>query len=349
MTTQRVSNRPTSRRRGAMLPMIAVTLIVLIIGVVLSIDVAYMHMIRAELRTATDAAARAGAETLARTQDPNEAIDSALEVAGLNNVSGESLVLRRDQVQLGSVSQSGGKLNFNANTAPFTAVRVVGDRSDGSEQGSVRLFFGGFLGQDNFQPTQVATASASVRDIALVLDISGSMNNQEQGLTRIQALKDAVSVFITEIKNSSPNSTLSLATYSTTAKRDIPLTADYDEIQNAVNNLTPGGFTNIQQGLLYGSNSLVQDPLTRDFASKTIIVMTDGRFNRGGNPINAARIATDRGHQIHTITFSSGANQGVMKNVANEGDGVHIHADDGGDLVAAFRDIAKALSVTLIE
>ena len=72
-----------------MLPMVAVVMIILIVGAVFSVDIAHMHMVRAELRTATDAAARAGAEAIARTQDPNAAIDAALNVAQQNIVSAD--------------------------------------------------------------------------------------------------------------------------------------------------------------------------------------------------------------------------------------------------------------------
>ena len=89
------SSQKNVRRKGSMLVMIAVVMIILIIGAIFSIDVAYMHMVRAELRTSTDAAARAGAETLTRTQDPDAAIDAAIEIANRNLVSGQGLQLKR--------------------------------------------------------------------------------------------------------------------------------------------------------------------------------------------------------------------------------------------------------------
>ena len=69
--------RRGANRRGAMVVLIAVTIIILLIGAMFSVDVAYMHVVKAELRTATDAAARAGAATLARTQDANRAVLAA--------------------------------------------------------------------------------------------------------------------------------------------------------------------------------------------------------------------------------------------------------------------------------
>ena len=122
-----------------------------------------------------------------------------------------------------------------------------------------------------------------------------------------------------------------------------------DSVVETAGNLEAAGFTNIRQALRFGSDSLVEDPLTRAFADKSIVLMTDGNFNVGGTPIPSAVVASGRGHSIHTVTFSSGANQAIMREVADIGGGRHLHADDGADLVTAFREIARALSVTLVE
>lgn len=337
-------------RRGAMLPMIALTLVLLTIGVVFSVDIAFMHMVRAELRTATDASARAGVETLARTQDQGQAVEAAIRVAALNSVAGVGLELNPSQVALGSViSNEAGRLEFDPGAEQITSIKVTGDRGAASSQGSVSLFFGSLLGRSTFQPTQVATASSTVRDIALILDVSGSMNRSEDGLRRIDALKTAVDVFIDEIQASSPSSAISLTSYSTNAQRVAPLTFDLNSISAEARTFNAEGRTNIFEALRFGSDSLVEDPLTRAFADKTIVLMTDGRFNVGGTPVPSAELAASRGHLIHTVTFSSEANQDIMRTVADIGNGLHLHADDGSDLAAAFREIARALSVTLIE
>jgi uncharacterized protein involved in propanediol utilization len=53
---------------------------------------------------------------------------------------------------------------------------------------------------------------------------------------------------------------------------------------------------------------------------------------------------------VHTITFSNGANQALMQQVASATNGgIHLHADSAADLAAAFRAIARTLSVTLVE
>lgn len=337
-------------RKGAMLVLVAVLIIILIIGAVFSVDIAYMHMVRAELRTATDAAARAGAESLARTQDSEAAIVAAIEAAELNIVAGEPMLLSRSDVTLGSVvADRNGKFAFQAGVQPFTSVRVNGERVAGSRGGPVNLFFGALLGQSEFQPIQLATASASVRDIALVLDRSGSMNSAGGGISRINALKRAVSDFLDEVEATSPNSLMSLTTYSTTSTRDIPMTGNFNSIRRRVQQMRASGATNIFQALRDGSDSLEADPNGRPTGQKTIVLMTDGRFNVGGTPIPSAQLAASRGHTIHTITFGRGADQATMKRVAEIGGGQHFHADDAGDLTEVFQEIARTLAVILVE
>lgn len=338
------------QRKGAMVVLVAVTFILLLIAAAFSFDVAYMHLTRAELRTATDAAARAGAEALARTQDQSVATQAALDVAELNSVAGNRLTLDPADIFFGGVSQdtSTGRFTFQPATGDLTAVQVNGRRVAGAPDGPVPLFFAPTIGHTHFQPNQVATAVASIRDIALVLDRSGSMATLQDGTSRIDALKAAVQVFLAEIQANSPYARISLVTYSTSASRDIELTEDFAAIQSQVNGMSPNGWTNIHQALEFGSDSL-QAPGRRPFADRTIVLMTDGNWNVGGDPTPSANLAAGRGHTIHTVTFSSGANQTSMQEVANIGGGLHLHADTAGDLTTAFQDIARAISVLLIE
>lgn len=339
-------------RRGAMLVLVAVVLVLLLIGAVFSVDVAYMHMVRAELRTATDAAARAGSETLARTQDATAARNAAVDAASRNRVAGVGLTLDPSDVVIGSLTANGGsgKFGFDPSGSVRTAVRVVGRRDTASADGAVRLFFARMFSTTQFEPVIDATAAANVRDVALVLDVSGSMSRFITSGTRLDALIGAVNVFIDEIEVSSPRTQLSLTTYSTSATKITNLTSNFASIRTSVGRMTPNGFTAIGAGLSVGSDSLVNDPLARAFAAKTILLMTDGQHNMGASPAVTVSTAITRGQTVHTITFSPGANQVLMQQVANATNGgIHIHADDASDLAQAFRDIARSLSVVLID
>ena len=77
--------------------------------------------------------------------------------------------------------------------------------------------------------------------------------------------------------------------------------------------------------------------------------MTDGRQNRGVSPDIVVRDAEAAGVVVHTITFSEGANQALMQEVAEIGRGIHLHADNDEELLEAFQTIARQLQVLLIE
>lgn len=337
-------------RRGAMLVLVAVVLIILLVGAVFSVDVAYMHMVRAELRTATDAAARAGSETLARTQNEAAARQAAIAIANENAVAGNGLSLSPQDVVVGGVRRSGNRFAFDPTETPLTAVRVTGRRDTASIDGSVSLFFARVFTANDFQPTESATAAANVRDLALVLDVSGSMRTLSGGGSRLSALQNAVGLFLDEVRVSSPNTFISLTAYSSSPSKLVNLTPNFQSIRNRVNQFQASGATAIGNALVVGSDSLVNDPLRRDFAAKTIVLMTDGNHNTGPSPAQTVATAVARGQQVHTITFSGGANQRLMRQVASATNGgLHIHADDAADLAQAFRDIARSLSVILVE
>src|SRR6056297_3242362 len=91
-----------SRRRGAMLVLVVLCLPIILGFCVFALNVAWMQLTRSELRTATDAAARAASRMLSRRQDPDAARTAAHTAAGRNNVGGTPLLLLDADIQLGS-------------------------------------------------------------------------------------------------------------------------------------------------------------------------------------------------------------------------------------------------------
>ncbi len=216
-----------SARQGAMMVMVAVMLVILFIAAAFAIDVAYMHATRAELRTATDAAARAASEALGRFQDTEAAIAAAQALARANRVAGEPLEIDRSDVIFGSHRiQPSGKFEFQPGATPINSIRVVGRRTDGSPSGPVPLFFGPLLGVTEFEPVQQATSSRLDRDIALVLDVSGSM----QDFGRFPALTNAVDVFLAELQTLPQEEVVSLTVYNQQARKIQEMTSDLNLI-----------------------------------------------------------------------------------------------------------------------
>ena len=95
----------TKRRTGAILMLVAVCLPAVLVMIAMAIDVAWMQLARTELRTATDAASRAGAKVLGMTQDVDQARAAAVDAASRNVVAGESFVIEPGDVEIGVSSQ----------------------------------------------------------------------------------------------------------------------------------------------------------------------------------------------------------------------------------------------------
>ena len=305
-----------------------------------------MHVTRSELRTATDAAARAAVEALGREQSTQAAIDAALEIANRHRVAGVNLTIEPSDVIIGSsVLQNDGSFAFVEGAEPFNAVRVDGRRTPDSPDGSVGLLFGPVFGVTDFEPIQTATAARSDRDIALVLDVSGSMSREG----RFEALGNALDVFLNILEESPQDEHVSLTVYSTQDRKVQNLTPNLDLVRSGFAQESPNGFTAIGQGLNTGIDSILNDPLTRPFALKSIIVMTDGRHNRGVTPGVIAERAAAEGITVHAITFSPGADRNRMRNVAEQTGGMYLHADTNEELVEAFETIGRTLAVLLIE
>jgi Mg-chelatase subunit ChlD len=328
-----------------MLILIVTGITILLVAAAIGIDVAYMHVTRAELRTATDAAARAGVEALGRTQNIALARQAAIDFAARNTVAGAPLLLSGNDIEIGSTIGGGGtRFTFRPGANPPTAMRIHGRRTNNSPSGPISLFFGPMFGQNNFQPDHFATAARLDLDISLVLDISGSMASQN----RYGGLVAAVRAFIQELEQTPQDERCSMTVYDTDANKEIQMTTNLQSINRRLDQLGPRGMTAIGRGMQVGLTTF-NDPQARPFALRAMIVMTDGHHNTGVHPSNVISATRQSNVTVHTITFSPGANQATMRNLARDGGGIHIHADNNAQLIAAFRDIARQLSVLLIE
>lgn len=168
--------------------------------------------------------------------------------------------------------------------------------------------------------------------------------------SRWRALIDAMDSFLSVLERTDQDELVALILFSNNGSAESVLTSNYDELRNIVAEIVPRGGTQIGRGLQAGLGELVdyensgQPANARRFAEKMIVVMTDGVQSPGG--IDPVTVASDFRAQnpeavIHTVTFSAGANQTAMQEVAQAGGGNHYHADDAEELAAEFREIAN--------
>jgi len=369
---------PTARRpnrQGAMLVLIAVTLLLIVMMAAFAIDVAWMQLVKTELRTATDAASRAGAKTLSLSQDEAAARASARDAASRNLVAGTPLQMVDAEIEIGQGHQRtrNSRFVFTTGGSLKNAVRVTGNRTAASADGPVNLFLGRVMGVNTFEPSQVATSTQLDRDICLVVDRSGSMmwgvvgrgtpggacNPPHPTRSRWGGLNIAVAGFLAELDNTAQLEQCGLVSYSQAGSRcDITFTTsdinaqldfEYQTIRNEMTFLSSqavAGLTNIAAGIDDGILVLTERR-ARPFAVKTMVLMTDGRKNRGIEPVISARRAARLGITIHTVTFSDEADFQRMRAVAAASGGEHFHAPNAAALERIFRQIAATLPVLL--
>ncbi len=157
-------------RRGAIIVLTALLMITMMAMLAFSIDVGYMMTVRTELQRAVDAGALAGAGLL--VQGVEEA-ESAVQTMVQQNIVGDQEVSEADlSIETGHWDEQAQA--FIPSTELPSAVRVRAVRNG---QG---LFFARALGNDQFDVDAEAIAMYRPRDIMLVLDYSGSMNDDSE-------------------------------------------------------------------------------------------------------------------------------------------------------------------------
>lgn len=171
-----------SRRKGTVMVQVALFGGTVAVGVAaLAIDTGMMFSARQELQSAADAAALAAAAKLGGT---NEALENAraeaAQVANSNRVMGENADLLDADVVFGHAVLVADKYDFYPNSQPYDAVRVTVRRDQTVSDGPVSLLFANTFGKGSAQISASAVAMLVPRDIALVIDLSGSMNDDSE-------------------------------------------------------------------------------------------------------------------------------------------------------------------------
>ena len=341
------------------------------------LNLSYIELARTELQVSADAASRAGGKILASTGDIGLASNKARELALLNSVAGEPLLLNDSDIEFGQATRSDAvnRYEFNVSSSPFNAMRVNATRSSDSANGPVRMLIPDILTTSQVSIAAVSTSTQVELDIAIVIDRSGSMayadnensdtfdnpaaappgwifGDQVPNPSRWIDAENAVIAFLNTLTNSPQEEMVSLVTYGDDPALDVPLTKFYSDITNGMSARGASfaeGLTNIGGGIDVGSTSLQTDPNNRDYATKVILVLTDGIQNTGNSPEAAARAAIQDNATIFTVTFSTEANQSRMQNVAQIGKGKHFHANSAAELTQAFEAIAQSLPTLIIE
>ena len=177
---------PHASRPGAIVVLVAVLIVVLLGFTVLAVDVGYMYDTRAELQNAADSAAMAAAAFLS-SGTPVDAEDAvraeACKYALANVAATKNCVIDSEaDVVLGraNLNYATGQYDFTESGYPWDAVKVIVRRDSQRSSGPVTLFFAGIFGKNTTEISASAVAALVPRDIAMTVDLSGSMNDDSE-------------------------------------------------------------------------------------------------------------------------------------------------------------------------
>lgn len=188
-----LNRKKQSNRKGAVLPLFALMLPVILILCGFAINMAYMQLVSTEMKVATDVSSHAGGRAMSeaqrtivqnktgverRTLIVDQTYDAIKTASKWNKVGGKTLKVRLDDqdVHFGySTRENQGKYEFNR--VPVEQIKAgVHRASSVGVVGQVNIpFVFQTMKISNFDTNRRSIATQVDRDIALVIDTSGSM------------------------------------------------------------------------------------------------------------------------------------------------------------------------------
>lgn len=193
-------------------------------------------------------------------------------------------------------------------------------------------------------------------DIAMLLDVSGSMQSVDFTPNRLEAAKKTIDNFIINRHQDRA----ALIVFAGNAYTRVPLTLDHEMISKSIEQIDVFSVkedgTAIGMAISVGMNRLKKS----EAVSKVMILVTDGDNNAGSiDPITACRLAKDLGIKIYTIGVGTdetirpynffgetryeivegGINEELLKQIAAETGGEYYRAEDQENLSNIFNEI----------
>ena len=191
-------------------------------------------------------------------------------------------------------------------------------------------------------------------DIAISLDLSQSMLQDDFSPNRLEKAKEVLGEFIDKRRNDR----LSLIVFGGDAYTKVPLTFDHNVVKEMVSKLTVDDITsNNRTAIGMGIGVALNRLKNSEAKSKVIILLTDGENNSGEmSPSAAADIAKELGIKIYTIGIgareiqiptlfgyqtvkNNELDENLLQNIAKTTGGEYFRAGDSKEFKEIFNKI----------
>ena len=233
------------------------------------------------------------------------------------------------------------------------------------------------------RPTATITLPSAYETIILAMDVSGSMRAADVQPNRLGAAQAAARAFVADQPSSAR---IGVVSFAATASVVQPPTRNREDILAAIDRFQLQRGTAIGSGILVSLKTIFPDvefdlrasnprgepraaPLSKaapdktvpagSYASAAIILLSDGQTTTGPNPIEAARMAAERGVRVYTVGIGTtsgeilGAegwsmrvrlDEEALKNIANITHGEYFYASSSTDLRKIYESLNARLS-----
>jgi Ca-activated chloride channel family protein len=240
------------------------------------------------------------------------------------------------------------------------------------------------------RPTATITLPAQHETIILAMDVSGSMRATDVAPSRIVAAQNAARAFIADQPASAR---IGVVSFAATASVVQPPTRNREDILAAIDRFQLQRGTAIGSGILVALKTIFPDVdfdlhavnprpgaergLTLDkaggaspaaakavapgsYTQAAIILLTDGQTTAGPDPIEAARMAADRGVRIYAVGVGTTAGEVLgsegwsmrvrldeesLKTIADITRGGYFYASNAADLNTVYQSLNSRLSL----
>jgi Ca-activated chloride channel family protein len=184
-------------------------------------------------------------------------------------------------------------------------------------------------------------ADRKAANVAIVVDVSGSMHDQD----KLRQAQDGLSVFLRQF---SPRDRVGLVTFSDTSRVIVPIgemRANRAVLETSVQQLLAGGGTAVYDATNQAFDLIAS--LHDATRINAVVVLTDGEDNQSriGDAQLAAKLRrrgeSDVGSiRVFTIAYGKGANKGVLASIAAASGGKD-YSGDPAEIASVYRQISS--------
>ena len=235
------------------------------------------------------------------------------------------------------------------------------------------------------RPAAVITLPSAQKTVVLAIDVSGSMRATDVKPNRITAAQDAAKTFVAELPRSVRVAVVSFAgtaavVQAPTLSRD-DVYAAIDRFQLQRGTATGSGIVlslatifpdaGIDLSQITGARNMPAEPGAKpkpdftpvepgSYPSAAIIMLTDGQRTTGPDPLDAAKMASERGVRVYTVGIGTKEGETIgfegwsmrvrldedtLKNIADRTRADYFYAGTAEDLKKVYQSLSTRLVV----